>query len=262
MMKKVGLALSGGGTFGFAHIGVLQVLVENNIPVDVITGTSMGALVGGAFASGKTIEEIMQIVKKFRRSNILDLNPFVLTSSGLLFGKKVTRLIERIVGKINIEDIKIKYAAIACDLKNAGKIVMDKGSMVDAIRASISIPGIFAPLIKDDMCLVDGGCVDNLPVEDARKMGAEVVISSDVCSFYIPHDDLKNIVDIVISSFDCSISTAVRKQSDKGDIHIKIDQPDVSFDKFSQKEIISSIEHGRVEALKMLPKIKELLGME
>ena len=109
--KKVGLALSGGAALGFAHIGVIKVLLQNNIPIDVISGTSMGALVGGVFASGMSIEDMENVLQNFSRKNFVDINPFILTD-GLLHGKKVTDLLRKLVGDKKIEDCNKKYCAI------------------------------------------------------------------------------------------------------------------------------------------------------
>ncbi len=260
-MKKVGLALSGGGALGFAHIGVLQVLEENNIPVSVITGTSMGALIGGAYCAGVTTEHMIEICKTFKRSNFLDINPFMISNPGLLVGNKVSKLLRDYIGTVNIEDCKQKFCAVACDLKTNQKVSFKNGDIVEAIRASISVPGIFAPVKKDDMVLIDGGAIDNMPVEDARNMGAEFVIGVDVCTYYEPHSKLRTLFDVLISSSNVMVANLVNEKQDKGDFYIKIDQPGVTQDKFSQTEIKKSIGYGRKMAEVMLPEIKQKLGI-
>lgn len=261
-MKKVGLVLSGGSAYGFAHIGVLDVLIKNNIPIDIITGTSMGALVGGFFATGMKVEEMQAILTKFSRRQIIDFNPFVLTDTGLLFGKKVTHFLKKIVGDKKIEDCQKKYCAIATDLCNGKKVVFENGSLVEAIRASTSVPGIFKPVKRGKQCLVDGGASDNLPVSDARRLGAELVIAVDVCSFYKKQNNLKTAYDIVISASNLLVSALVQQTKDKGDIYIKIDQPKVSFDKFTSSDVKYSILAGRRYAKAFLPQIKKALGIK
>ena len=261
-MKKVGLVLSGGGAYGFAHIGVIQVLEENNIPIDIITGTSIGALVGGAYVSGVSTKRMVEITEKLKRSSFLDINPFLITNPGLLIGNKAIKLLRTIIGNKNIEDCEIKFSAVACDLKTSNKVLISSGDVVDAIRASISVPGIFAPVKKDGLFLVDGGSADTMPVEDARKMGAEIIISSDVCTYYKPHNKLRTLVDVLISSSNAMIANQVREKKDKGDVYLKIDQSNVTQFGFTPNEIKYSILNGRKVAEEMLPKIKELLGIE
>ena len=261
-MKKIGLSLSGGGAYGFAHIGVIQVLEENNIPIDIITGTSMGALVGGAYAAGVSTSKMLEVTEKFRRSSFMDINPFLIANSGLLMGNKVIRLLKTIIGNVNIEDCKTKFCAVACDLKTSKKVAISSGDMVEAIRASLSVPGIFAPVRKNGMFLIDGGSADNMPIEDAREMGAEVVIASDVCTYYTPHNNLKNVIDVMISASNAMIANQVKYKEDKGDVYLKIDQPNVNQFGFTPEEIKNSINNGRAVAESVLPKIKELLKIK
>jgi len=260
-MKKVGLALSGGSSYGFAHIGVIKVLLQNNIPIDVISGTSMGALIGGCFAAGLSVEEMEKILTKFTRKYFVDVNPFFYADSGLLYGKKVTKYLQGLIGNKNIEDCNIKYCAIASDLVSGNKYVFTKGEVVNAIRASISIPGIFRPVKIDKMCLVDGGASDNLPVEDARALGAEMVIGVDVCSFYKKQNNLKSPLDILVSASNLLVSNLVQAQQDKGDVYIHIAQPTVKFNNYSPEESMKSIKIGEEYAKKFLPEIRKALGI-
>lgn len=256
--KKVGLALSGGAALGFAHIGIIKVLIENNIPIDVISGTSMGSLIGGVFAAGVPIDEMEKILETFSRKNFIDINPFVL-SDGLLHGKKVTDLLKKLVADKKIEDCKIKYCAVASDLNSGNKYVFKKGDLVTAIRASISIPGVFRPVKIDKMCLVDGGTHDNLPVGEARNLGADIVIGVDVCSSYKRPTAIKNTIDILLAAVNTLISSFVQSQSDKGDIYIQIEQPGVTVSNFSAEEAIKSVKYGEKYAKKFLPTIKQKL---
>ena len=258
-MKKVGLVLSGGAALGFAHIGIIKVLQQNDIPIDIITGTSMGSLIGGAYAAGLSIEKMEKVIETFSRKNIVDFNPFVLTDTGLLYGKKVTNLLKNLIGDKNIEDCNIKYAAIAADLYSGNKYVFKKGNMVTAIRSSISIPGIFKPVKYEQMLLIDGGACDNLPVEDARKMGADIIIAIDVCSEYLKPKKIKNPINVIVSSANVLISNFVKKQNDKGEVYIRIKQPGVTMDKFSSDEAQKSVKYGERYAKRYLPKIKEIL---
>ncbi len=261
-MEKVGLVLSGGSAYGFAHIGVLKVLEENNIPIDIIAGTSMGAIVGGLYSAGMTTKEMEEVLKSFSRNRIVDFNLFGIFDEGFLYGKKVTKFFSNLIGDKNIEDCEKKFCCVASDLASGHKYVFEKGPIVQAIRASMSIPGIFRPVKIDKMCLVDGGISDNLPVEDARRLGATKVISVDVCSYYKKQNNLKSAVDVIISATNLLTSNYVKQVADKGDLYIKIDQPSVSFDKFSADDIEKSIAYGRRYAKEMLPEIKRMLNMK
>lgn len=260
MKKKIALILSGGSAYGFAHIGVLKVLEKNNIKVDIVGGTSMGAIVGGCYSAGMSVKKMEETLVGFSRRKIMDINPFVLTDDGLLFGKKVTSFLNKLLENKQIEDCNPKFFCIAADLEKGKKVVFNKGNMVDAIRASMSVPGVFKPIKKDGMCLVDGGICDNLPVADARKMGANVVIAVDVCSHYKKENKLKSAFDIIISACNLTLSNWIKSTNDKGDVYIKIDQPDVAFLKFSYEDAIKSIKNGEKMAKKMLPKILEAIN--
>lgn len=260
MAKKIGLVLSGGSAYGFAHIGVIKVLEENGIKVDIVGGTSMGAIVGGLYSAGITIEKMEEILTTFSRKKIVDFNLFSFADDGLLYGKKVTRFIKQIVGEKKIEDCEKKFFCIATDIASGEKVVLDKGPLITAIRSSMSIPGIYKPIRQGKVVLVDGGSSDNLPVEDARERGADIVISVDVCSYYKKENDLKTAIDIVVSACNLLVSNLVKAQDDKGDVYIKIDQPNVSFAKFSAEDAIKSIKNGEEATKKMLPEILKLIN--
>jgi len=259
---KVGLVLSGGAAYGFAHIGVIKTLLKHNIPIDVIAGTSMGALVGGVYAAGVSVEEMEKTLQGFSRKHIVDFNPFVLTDTGLLYGKKVSNFLRKLVGDKKIEDCDKKYCAIASDLYSGKKYVFKKGDLVTAIRASISIPVIFKPVKIDKMCLIDGGAHDNLPVKDARKLGADVVISIDVCSAYQKPTHVKNAVEVAFSAVNMMVANLVNEKEDKGDIYIKINQPGMTPDKFSEEYARKSVAYGEKYTKRFIPKIKEVLGLK
>ena len=179
--KKIGLALSGGGARGFAHIGVLKVLIENNIPIDMIAGTSAGSIVGGALASGMTVKEIEAMAAKVGWTNTLrpSLSPL-----GMMSTVPMGDFLRRHFKVSRFEDVAIPFAAVAYDLERGEIVVnMDSGELVAAVRASCSVPGIFAPLIDGDgRLLVDGGIVSPMPAKTVREMGADVVIAVDLLS--------------------------------------------------------------------------------
>jgi NTE family protein len=175
---KVGLALSGGGARGFAHIGVIKVLVEHGIPIDMIAGTSAGAFVGGALAAGMLPDEIAAMAAAIRWPRVTrpSLSPF-----GLLSNAPMGRFIQRLFPARRFEDCRIPFAAVACDPTRGEEIVFTSGDLAFAIRASCAVPGIFAPLRDGEgRLLVDGGVVSPLPVSTARELGADIVIAVDL----------------------------------------------------------------------------------
>jgi predicted acylesterase/phospholipase RssA len=177
--RRVGLALSGGGARGFAHVGVLRALVDNNIPIDLIAGCSAGSFVGGAFAAGMTIDEIVEVGKKI---GWFTISGFSYSPRGMLTNAPLTKLISESFPVTRFEDLKIPFAAVACELETGQEIVLrDTGDIVDAIRASCAIPGVFVPVIDaDGRSLVDGGVVSPMPTKTVREMGADVVIAVDL----------------------------------------------------------------------------------
>jgi NTE family protein len=177
-MKKVGLALSGGGARGFAHIGVLKALVENNIPIDLIAGTSAGSFVGGAYAAGMSVEEIVEVGKKISWFGVAG---FSYSPKGFLSNAAMKGFIESNFSVSRFEDLRIPFTAVACDLESGEEVFLqDSGDLTHAIRASCAIPGVFVPVTDDGRQLVDGGVVSPVPTRAVKKMGADVIIAVDL----------------------------------------------------------------------------------
>ncbi len=258
-MKKLGLVLSGGFSYGFAHVGVLEVLEKNHIEFDIITGTSMGSIIGGLYSAGLRTKQMKEILNSFTRNKVLDIDLFGLTSGGLVSGKRVLKYFKQHIGDKNIEDCEKKFACIATDLATGSKVVLDSGSLAEAMRASMSVPGLFKPVKRGKEVLVDGGICDNLPVKEARKLGAEKVISVDVSAYYKKENNLKTAIDMAISAVNLMVSRSMKSIRDKGDVQICIDQPKTAFTKLNQKNALVSIRYGRRAAKAMLPQILELI---
>ena len=178
--KKIGLALSGGGARGFAHIGVLKVLAEHNIPIDFIAGTSAGAFAGGALASGMTSADMEKMASGIRWRNVCrpSFSPKALFSNA-----PMAKLIRRHFPVDRFEKLAIPFAAVTCD-PIAGELVVlkDSGDVVTAIQASCAVPVIFSPVRVNGRLLSDGGIMVPLPVDVVREMGADIVIAVDILS--------------------------------------------------------------------------------
>lgn len=176
---KIGLALGSGSARGWAHVGVIRALEEAGVTIDYIAGTSAGALVGAVYASGR-VDLLEDAGLQFSRKHILSLSDPVLPISGLIDGVKITDFIHQYVLDKPIESLPLPLAIIATDLNTGDEVVLREGNIVEAIRASISIPGIFKPVRKGDYLLVDGGLINPVPVRTLREMGADFVIAVDL----------------------------------------------------------------------------------
>jgi NTE family protein len=178
--NKIGLALGGGGARGLAHIGVLKVLEENGIRPDIIAGTSIGSIIGSLYASGLKPEEIERLVTGLDWKNRqLFVDP-ALSLNGLIQGKRITSLLESILGDLTFDDLVRDFTCVATDIENGEPVFIRQGSLVQAIRASISIPGVFVPAKIGGRYLVDGGLVMQVPASVCRDMSAEFVIAVNV----------------------------------------------------------------------------------
>ena len=183
----IGLALGGGAARGFAHIGILRTLLANGIVPDVVVGTSIGAVVGGLHAAGRldTFEEWGRSLQGVR--NILGYLDIRLNGSGLLGGEKLASRLEDAVGQTLIEDLPVKFASVATEVRTGHEIWLTHGRVVDAMRASYALPGIFQPMLIGDRWLVDGALVNPVPVSAARALGAEIVIAANLSSDIFTH---------------------------------------------------------------------------
>ncbi len=176
---SIGIALGSGSARGLSHIGVIRALEEAGIRIDHVAGTSMGALVGAVYAAGR-IDDLEQTYRGFDWKKIAALFDVVFPKSGLLDGRKVAEFVRGFIDFDNIEQLPKPFRAVATDLETAREVVFNQGCIVEAVRASISVPGIFTPVRRDDMILVDGGLINPVPVSTARAMGADFVIAVDL----------------------------------------------------------------------------------
>ena len=176
---RLGLALGGGAARGMAHLGVLRALAEAGIEVDIIAGCSIGALVGAVAASGST-DGLEATFKTFDWRKTLSFFDVVFPRAGLIDGAKVTELVREHLPDTRIEALPIRFAAIATDLRSGAEVVLRSGDVIDAVRASIAVPGIFTPVRAEGRVLVDGGLSNPVPVSVVRAMGADRVIAVDL----------------------------------------------------------------------------------
>lgn len=182
--KKIGLALSGGGARGCAHIGVIKALEEAGIKIDYVAGTSIGSLIGAIYAMGK-IDELEKILKALTWQKVIKYFDPVMPKKALFEGKKIVKLLERIIPGADFKNTSIPFIAIATDLLTGKEIRLQKGKLINAIRASIAIPGIITPAKINRRELIDGGVINPLPVNAVHDLGADIVIAVDLNHSYL-----------------------------------------------------------------------------
>jgi NTE family protein len=182
----IGLALGGGAARGLAHIGIVRTLVAHGIVPNVVVGTSIGAVVGGSYAAGQ-LDALEEWARSLQPRNIFGYLDIRLNGSGLIGGEKLAAQLEAALGRTNIEDLPFKFATVATEVRTGHEIWLTHGNMVNAMRASYALPGIFAPVLVGDRWLVDGALVNPVPVSAARALGAEIVIAANLSSDVFAH---------------------------------------------------------------------------
>ncbi len=183
--RRIGVALGSGSARGLAHIGVMRALVEAGIEVEAVAGTSMGAFVGAIFAAGR-LDRLEAGFRGFDWSGIAALLDPVFPRSGLLGGGRIGDFMRSQLDVGRVEDLPVPFRAIATDLGSGEAIAIDRGDLIEAVRASIAVPGIFTPVRSDGRVLVDGGLVDPVPVGAVRALGADLVIAVDLNHDIVP----------------------------------------------------------------------------
>ncbi|MFC0524024.1 patatin-like phospholipase family protein [Pontibacillus salicampi] len=239
---KVGLALGSGGARGLAHLGVLKTLQEANIPIDMVAGSSIGALVGSFYCSGQDIEHMYKLAKTFKRKFYVD---FTVPKMGFIQGNRVKEFVSLFTYRKNIEDLDTPLSIIATDLYNGEKVIFTSGSVADAVRASISIPGIFVPEKVGNRLLIDGGVIDRVPVSVVRGMGADIVIAVD-CAHFDASNDVTSIYDVIIQSIDIMQHEFIKRVKLDADIMLRPSVAQYSSRAYTNMEVI--IREGELEA--------------
>jgi NTE family protein len=262
--KTLALALSGGSALGFAHIGFLQILDEHNIKVSAIAGTSMGSVIGAFYAfgySGKELEHIC-LEKVHIRQFFTDIKPITFIKDGFISGKKIEAVYDKLLESKNIEDLNIPYVCMAVDLMEGKLYKFVKGPVSHAVRASIAVPGVFAPVKKDGFLLVDGGLMDNVPCDAAKEFGMDKVISVDVIGDYKLKKEPKTITGLLVASFSLMLQEYNKYKPTYADLKIKMDLDTVGITSFSKAAIKKAIKIGREYGEKHIEDIKKLLFEE
>ena len=255
---KIGLALSGGGTKGLAHIGVIKVLDKNNIPIDFIAGTSAGAIIGGIYASGTPIRVLEKKILSMKRFDFLSfILDFSKPHGGVVEAKRIMKFIESLIEERHIENFKIGFAAVSADIANFKEVIIDSGDVLSAIRASIAYPGLVKPVKIKDAVLVDGGIINNFPMDVLAKKNVDFIIGVNFKPISKMKDiSYKNVVWKSLKMMELFL-THYRNKDIKNCIVLEPNVSGISTFSVSEKLARKAIRAGEREAKKMLPEIKE-----
>jgi NTE family protein len=250
----IGIALGGGFARGFAHLGVLQVLEQNHIPISCIAGTSVGSILGAAYASGAPLARIIATCRtlKFR-----DIGRWSVSRLGLASNHRLGDLIDRVFDSQDFEDLRIPLAVVATDLNNGEPVVLTHGSLKDAIRASCAFPGLFEPVNIGTRCLVDGGLVAPVPTQAARKLGAEFVLGVQVGIQDGHRGAPSNIFQVVARAVSAAQKHQLEAWERHADLVLRPDVHSIAWDDFDRAD--EAIEAGKMVALRAMPRIQKFL---
>lgn len=286
--KKVGLVLSGGGAKGVAHIGALKVIEEAGIPIDYVVGTSMGSIIGGLYAIGYTPEQMDSMVRcqdwtfllsdqvnrkdknmhererdeKYIISVPFSKNSIKEVTGGLIKGQNIDNMFSELTmgyhDSLDFNKLPTPYACVAEDIATGKEVVFHNGELSTAMRASMAIPGVFTPVRLGNMVLIDGGVINNYPVDVARSMGADVIIGVDVQSELKPADELGNAGDMLGQLIDLMGQDKYIENLKATDVHIKVDVKGYSAASFSASAIDTLIFRGEEAANRQIRPLMEL----
>lgn len=260
--KKVALALGSGGARGLAHIGVIKALIKNKVPIDLIVGSSSGALVGGLFASWGDIGVLEKMVRGVTYKDLAEVLVDPTFRGGLIKGGKTLEYLKKVFNGEKIEDLKIPFAAVATDVNTAETVVFSRGDLSEAVRASVSVPLVYSPVLVGQRLLVDGGVSSPVPVEVAKKMGADVIIAVNLDGVYFSGNNNKSgvsssTIEILKDSYFALRFNLANKEVSGADVVIEPEMKYVT--DFDFVRGVEAIDAGEKATEKAMKKIKSLL---
>jgi NTE family protein len=233
---RIALVLGGGAARGFAHIGVIRVLEQEKVPVDLVVGSSVGSLIGAMWAAERDSFELEWSAFQLEKDDLFDFGiANAVLGMGYAKGEKLEAFVRAKVKPANIEQLKVPFAAVATDLNWGTRVVLDRGPVARAVRASSAIPGVFEPVMHQGKLLVDGGVVDNIPVDVARAKGADLVVAVDI-SENVGNVKIKNAVDVMLQATNIMFAESVARLRRDADVVVSPAVGDVSTLDFSQKK--------------------------
>ena len=263
-MKKFALVLGGGAAKGFAHIGVLKVLEKHGLKPDLIVGTSMGALVGAGYVCGNDLLDLEKIALKFNSIGYVNLYTALFKDNVISIGK-IKKTLDKMIGTKKIEELPIKYVAVATELNTGKEYLFTEGDLVTAVLASTSMPAVFPRVKIGQNYYCDGGLVNNLAEDVARRiMPDAVIVSVDVIGDYAKQVEKMRIKSIETILNACTLMTTnvIKNRKQDADIRIEISQPHISQMDFRKENVEKSIKKGENITRKYVQQIKDLLGIK
>jgi len=253
----IGLALGAGVVRGMAHIGVIRSLQKHGIPVDMVAGTSAGALVGACLAAGLTVDRMEEIAKSLRWSKIAA--PVLPPGRAFLNNEKLGQLVDRVISGKTFSQLNIPFAVVAADTCTGEEVVIREGRVADAVRASTAIPAIFEPVKLGDRVLMDGAVLNMVPASVCRSMGADIVVAVSVSDFHFQPGSPRNMIMAILRYTDMMLKRQVAlSQNQWADIVISVERPDLSGYNF--REARQFIREGERAANSVIPRIKSLIS--
>lgn len=256
---RLALVLGGGGTRGFAHVGVIRELEKEKIPLHLIVGVSVGSLVGALYAETADSFDLEWKAFQIEKKDIFDLSIFHIKNS-LAKGQAIREYVDRHIRTRNIEDLKIPLAIVSVDLRTGSRVVFTRGPVREAICASTALPGVFEPVLLGDKLLVDGGVLGSLPPEVAEELGADVIVGVNVAK---KRSDLgeepPGMLSVILDSIAVMGDELVRLNRERFDVLIEPEVGSVGIMDFDRKREL--MEAGRQAAQREIPRIKEIMGL-
>ncbi len=249
---KVGIALSGGGTLGFAHVGVLQAFAECGITFDCIAGTSAGSLFGCMYAAGIPWDEVLTVAKQVKKKDILNKTLLVGSKSG-----NIQALAHKLLGDITFDQLKIPMSAVAVDIVTGDEVILDSGNVAEAVSASCAVPVLFTPVTIGERLLVDGGLLNNMPADVCRLMGADIVIGVDLNSSRGKGTTSRKIPNTLLAMWNITTKSTMYKGYHNAD---EVVQPNLTAYKNTDlNHIDEMVAEGYRATMEIMPQIKQLL---
>lgn len=254
---KIGLVLGAGSSRGFAHLGVLKVLKEASIPISAVAGSSIGSLFGALYVVGHNIDSLIKMAGHLKQEYYID---FTVPRWGLIRGKKIEDLIRLLTKELTFEELDCPFYVVAVDIEKGEEIVFSEGLIYEAVRASISIPGVFHPKRVGERLLVDGAVLNRLPVNALKNCALDFIIGVEVKYGGIlgKGKTINNIFDVIVYSIDLMQLETVKSSSQEADILIQPDLSHINPARFDN--VNESIDIGIQEAKKALPEIQKVIN--
>lgn len=251
----IGVALGSGGAKGFAHVGVLRALEEHHVPIDVLSGSSMGSLVGALYVMGMRPSFMERLARTLTWRHWVDVT---VPRVGLVAGRKVHELVALLTRNATFEQTDIPFAVVATELLSRRLVTFRAGTLADAVRASISIPGVFVPYVHDDGVFVDGGVIERVPISAAKSLGATVVIAVDVAGTHKHSIVPETMLDVVMMSLDAMQEQFIEERLQEADICIRPDLSEIRSSQFHKAG--DAVEIGYQATMAEMSRILEVVG--